>query len=217
VLELNDVLNSAGMLRLSGSGLLFDKKKPDCGCIIAGTRSGQTKQSQFGTISDTEVLFAPHIPEQDDPWNNEYLLTLTTQYTKNGSLRTSTYRGRLRTPLTVDLPHAGESGVGILTGDAVSPYVWIIARAGSGAEQVRIQAQLDMAMDELSLNVLDMQENGAAGPAMNIPDNGSYVLSGFSGSAVSSLTVQVDHLLELKTLVRTSYQGRMVDILDVVV
>ena len=216
VLELNDVLNSTGMLRLSGSGLFFDKKKPDCGCVIAGTRSGEEKQTQFGPISDTEFLLVPHIPAQDEAWNNEYTVTVTTQYTENGSLRSGTYRRRLRTPLTVDLGSAGESGVGILTGDAVDPYVWLVARTGSGAEELRIQAVLDLGADTLTLSLLAMQENAATGPAIGIADNGSYTLPGFSGSAVSSITVQVSYLTELKTLVRSAYQGRMVDVLDVV-
>jgi len=217
VLGLNDVLNSDGMLHLSGNDLFFDKKKPDCGCIIAGTRSGQTKQTQIGKISDTEILFAPHIPAQEELFNNEYTITLTTQYTTNGSLRTGTYRRRLRTPLTVDLAHSSESGVGILAGNADRAYVWITNRAASAIERLRIQAVLNMATDDLSLNLLDMQEGGAAGPAMNIPDSGSYILSGFAGSAVSSITIQVDYLTELKALIRSGYQGRMVDILDVLV
>lgn len=215
VLELNDVLNSSGMLRLFGSGLLFDKSRPDCGCVIEGTRSGEEKQTQLGTISDTEILLVPHIPAQDDPWNNEYTVAVTTQYTENGSLRTGTYRRRLRAPLTVDLGSAGELGVGILTGAAEEPYVRVTDREGSGTERLRIQALLDLATDNLSLTLLSMQEHGTAGTAINIADNTSYVLPGFSGSEVSSLTVQINFLTELKALIRSSYQGRMVDILDV--
>jgi hypothetical protein len=216
-LVLNDVLNSAGVLHLTGSHLLFDPQKPDCGCVIAGTRSGSEVQSQFARISDSEVLLVPHIPVQDDPWNNEYTVSISTKYTEHGSVRTGTYSRKLRSPLIVDLAHAGESGVGILTGEAESPYAWITARAGSGAAQVRIQALLDLVTDHLSLNILAMQEHGPAGSAVNIPENGSYVLPGFSGSAVTSLTVQVDYLPELITLIHNSYHGRMVDILDVVV
>lgn len=216
VLQLNDVLNSAGVLHLTGSNLLVDPEKPDCGCIIAGTRSGSETQSQFARISDSEILVVPHIPAQDEPWNNEYTVSVSTQYTEHGSMRTGTYGCKLRTPLTVDLSSAGESGVGILTGAADSPYVWLTARAGSGAERLRIQAELNLASDVLAMNVLAMQEHGAAGSAINIIDNGGYVLPGFSGSAVSSLTVQVSYLAELKTLIRNSYHGRMVDILDVV-
>jgi hypothetical protein len=216
-LELNNVLNSAGVLQLTGSNLFFDKNKPDCGCVIAGTRSGSEKQNQFASISDTEILLVPHIPAQEDPWNNEYTVAVSTKYTKRGSVRTGIYGRKLRTPLTVDLAHAGESGVGILTGDAASPYVWITARAGSGAERLRIQARLDSITDTLSLNLLSMQDRGAAGAAINIIDNGSYVLPGFSGSAVTSMTVQVTYLPELTELVRNNYSGSLVDVLDVVV
>ena len=86
-LDLQNVLNSAGVLRLSGNDLYFDKKKPDCGCIIAGTRSGQEKQTQFASISDTEILVVPHIPAQDDPWNNEYVVSVSTRYTEHGTPR----------------------------------------------------------------------------------------------------------------------------------
>jgi nucleoid DNA-binding protein len=215
-LGLNDVLNPAGVLHIAGSNMLFDKNKPDCGCVIAGTRSGSEKQTQFGSISNTEVLVVPHIPPQDDPWNNEYTLAISTKYTEHGSVRTGIYGRRLRTPLTVDLAHAGESGVGILTGDAASPYVWITARAGSGAAQLRIQAQIDPLTDTLSLRLLDMQDRGAVGAPINIIDNGSYVLPGFSGSVVTNITVVVSYLDELTALVRNNYDGNLVDVLDVV-
>ena len=61
-----------------------------------------------------------------------------------------------------------------------------------------------------------MQERGAAGPAINIIGNGGYVLPGFSGSAASTMTVQVDHLTELTALVRNSYNGSLVDVLNIV-
>jgi hypothetical protein len=216
ILELNNVLNPAGVLRLTGSNLFFDPKKPDCGCVIAGTRSGSTKQSQFASISDGEILLVPHIPAQDDIWNNEYTISISTQYTERGSLRTGTYGRRLRTPLTVDFSHAGESGVGILTGDADSPYVWVLACSSSEAVQLRIQALLDPITDTLSMRLLAMQERGAVGAAINIIGNGGYVLPGFSGSAASTMTVQVDHLTELTALVRNSYNGSLVDVLNIV-
>jgi hypothetical protein len=217
VLELNDVLDSAGALRISGSNLAFEKGALGCGCLIEGTRSGSAVQPQLVRITDKEILLVPHIPEQEEAWNNEYTLSISTKYTENGSIRTGIYRRRLRSPLTVDLAHAGESGVGILTGEAESPYVWLTARAGSGAERLRIQAVLNLGSDSLSLSLLAMQEHAAAGAAVNIPDTDIYVLPGFSGSAVSNITVEVSNLTELKALVRSGYQGRMVDILDVVV
>jgi hypothetical protein len=105
-LELNNVLNPDGVLRLTGSHLSFDRKDPDCRCVIAGTESGSTTQSQFAGISDSEVLTVPHIPAQANPWNNEYTVSITTRYTEHGSLRTGTYGRKLRSPLTAsDLSH----------------------------------------------------------------------------------------------------------------
>lgn len=43
--------------------------------------------------------------------------------------------------------------------------------------------------------------------------NGTYTLPGFSGSAVTSLTVRVDNYDELISLIRSNYNGRIVDIL----
>jgi hypothetical protein len=41
------------------------------------------------------------------------------------------------------------------------------------------------------------------------------VLPGFSGSAVSSLSIRVDNYAALKTMVSNDYDGRLVDVLDV--
>ncbi|MGX9728244.1 MAG: hypothetical protein ACTFAK_13290 [Candidatus Electronema sp. VV] len=45
--------------------------------------------------------------------------------------------------------------------------------------------------------------------------NGSFTLQGFSGSAVSSLTITVNDYASLKKLVHDQYSGRLADILDV--
>jgi hypothetical protein len=45
--------------------------------------------------------------------------------------------------------------------------------------------------------------------------NGTCTLQGFSGSAVSSLSLRVNNYAALASLVRNSYAGRLVDILDV--
>ncbi|MCI5158039.1 MAG: DUF4469 domain-containing protein, partial [Candidatus Electrothrix sp. AUS1_2] len=100
-LKLNNVLNPGGVLHLTGSNLFFAEDDPDCGCTIAGTRSGETKQSTYASISNTEILLVPDIPAQDDPWNNEYQVSITTRYTEHGSPRTGIYRRMLRTPLAV--------------------------------------------------------------------------------------------------------------------
>jgi len=215
-LDLNDVLNSAGVLRLSGSGLLFDKKKPDCGCLIEGTRSGSIKQTQFASVSDTEILLVPHIPAQNDPWNNEYTVSVSTQYTENGTLRIGAYGRRLRTPLTLtNFGHPNPQEVGILTGSAAAPYVKATAAQMSASERLRIQAVLDARSGQLLLSLLALQEHGAAGDAVTVPGNGTYTLPGFSGSAVSSLSVKVENYAGLVALLRSGYHGRIVDILDV--
>jgi hypothetical protein len=214
-LELHNVLNSAGVLRLSGSDLFFDKKKPDCGCVIAGTRSGSVKQTQFASVSDTEILVVPHIPSQDDPWNNEYTVSVSTQYTEHGTLRTGTYGQRLRAPLLLSGFGANNpQEVGILTGSAAAPHVKATAAEMTASERIRIQAVLDSRSGQLLLSLLDMSEHGAAGGAVTVPGNGDYTLPGFSASAVSSLSVKVENYAELVALLRSGYRGRMVDVLD---
>lgn len=217
-LELNDVLNPDGVLRINGSNLAFDRRDQDCGCTIQGTRSGETVQSQYASVSNTEVLLVPHIPAQDDPWNNEYIFTLSTRYTEHGSVRTGTYGRRLRSPLVLsgfgtDPPHE----VGILTGSAAAPYVAAIGAEMTADERIRIQAILDLADNRLTLSLLSIEQHGPAGDAVTVPGNGSYILPGFSGSAVTGLTVRVDNYDDLVSLIRSNYNGRIVDILDVAV
>lgn len=215
-LELNDVVNSAGVLRLSGSNLAFDKNKPDCGCVIEGTAGGRTVQTQLASVSDTEILLVPHLAAQAHPWNNEHILSISTKYTENGTLRTGTYGRRLRSPLVLSGFGANNpQDVGILTGDAVAPYVKATAAQMSASERLRIQAVLDSRSGQLMLSLLAMQEHGAAGDAVTVAANGNYTLPGFSGSAVSSLSVKVENYAGLVALLKSGYRGRMVDVLDV--
>ena len=213
-LELNNVLNPAGVLRLTGSNLLFDPKKPNCGCVIAGTRSGSETQSQFARISDTEILLVPHLPAQDDQWNNEYTVAVSTQYTEHGSVRSGTYGRKLRSPLTVDTAHLGELGVGILTGSADAPYVRVTDCTASAAEQLRIQVDNSIQENQLSFRLVAMQDGGAVGGMVPVIANGEYTLPGFTGSAVSSLNITIDDYAALRTMIRNDYDSRLVDILD---
>ena len=207
-LELNDVLNPQGVLRISGSNLLFDRKDPDCNCTIQGTRSGSTAQSQFASISNTEVLVVPHIPAQDDPWNNEYILSLSTRYTEHGSIRTGTYGRRLRSPLVLSgFSQPDTPEVGILTGNATAPYVVATSAEMTADEQIRIQAIYDLADNRLTMSLQAMIKRGIAGDAVTVPGNGTYTLPGFSGSAVTSLTVRVDNYYDLISLIRSNYNG----------
>jgi hypothetical protein len=216
VLGLNDVLQSGGALRLTGSNLLFDPKKADEGCVIEGTRGGRTAQTRFVLISNTEVTLLPDIPAQHDPWNNEYLLAVATHYTDNGTLRTGAYRRRLRAPLTVaKLGSPNPPAVGILTGKAASPYVSVTGGVLSADETVRIQALLDLPAGSIDFNLLDMSEGGKAGPAVTVTGNGPVTLAGFSGSALSSLNLTVNNFADLVKMVRSGYSSRLVDVLVV--
>jgi hypothetical protein len=215
-LKLADVLNPNGLLRLTGSNLYFEEDEPDCGCVIAGTQSGETKQSTFGTISNSEILLAPSIPAQAHPWNNEYTLSLSTQYTEHGTPRTGIYRRRLRSPLTAErLGHPNPPETGILSSKEASPLVSITGGTVAADERLRIQAIFDAVENRLLFSLTDMRKEGAAGPETPMSANGTYALQGFSGSAVSSLSLRVNNYAALVSLVRNSYAGRLVDILDV--
>ena len=211
---LNNVLNPEGVLRLSGSNLSFDNESSETGCVIAGTESGSIKQSRFGMISNALVLMMPDIPAQSNPWNNEYTLSLSTRYTKHGSLRTTVFSERLRTPLAVDPSDIVSNG--ILTGSADSPYVRVSAASISGdTARTRIQVILNRQSGHLLFNLLDMEKNGKAGPAVTMTGNGTCTLAGYSGSPVSSVDIVVENFQGLSELLLNSYADRMVDILDI--
>jgi len=215
-LKLADVLFAGGVLHLTGSNLLFEESSPDCGCVIEGTKSGRKKQSTYASVANSAILLVPDIPAQDNPWNNEYTVTLTTQYSEHGTLRSGICRRKLRSPLAVPLfghPHPPETG--ILTGNAVAPYVKITGGTASANEMLRIQAMLDSRSGLLLLNVLDMEEGGKTGAVVTVTANGTYTLGGFAGSAVTSLELKVENLAALVSLIRNNYAGRMVDILDI--
>jgi hypothetical protein len=214
-LELNNVLNPDGVLRLTGSNLAFDRSSPDCGCVIAGTQSGSEAQSQFAGITDGEVLLVPHIPAQANPWNNEYTVSITTRYTEHGSLRTGTYGRKLRSPLTVaSLSHPNPPETGILTNSAAAPYVSITACTISANERLRIQADAGVQEDQLSFRLIALRDGGAVGGMVPVIANGEFTLPGFAGSAVSSLQIRVNDYAALRTMIRNDYDGRLVDILD---
>jgi hypothetical protein len=217
-LGLNNVLNPAGVLRLTGSNLAFDTSSPDCRCVIAGTQSGSTAQSQFAGISDSEVLVVPHLPAQAHPWNNEYTVAISTRYTEHGSLRTGTYGRKLRAPLTaVNLGHPNPPETGILTGSAASAYVSIIGCTLSASERLRIQVDASVQEELLSFRLVAMQDGGATGLMVPVTANGEFTLLGFAGSAVTALKIKVNNYNALKTMIRNDYDSRLVDILDVVV
>lgn len=209
MLKLNDVLNPNGGLHLVGSDLFFDQEDEGCGCVLEGTRNGRTVQSRYTLIANSEITILPDIPAQSDPWNNEYVLSVNNQYTEHGTVRTGIYERRLRTPLTV---HGLSSWTGILTDKAEAAYVAVTGGALSADETVRIQAILEHD-GSLSLNLLDMTEGGRAGAAVNVIGNGPVTLAGFSGSALSSLNLNVINFADLVKMIRGNYSGRLVDVL----
>jgi hypothetical protein len=155
----------------------------------------------------------PSLP-RNDPWNNEYLLSVSTQHTENGTLRTGIYRRKLRTPLTLtNFGHPNPPDVGILTDKAAAAYVTVTGGTLSADETLRIQAVLDLHEGSLSLNLLDMTEGGKVGAAVQVTGNGAYVLTGFSGSALSSLNLTVNNYADLVKMIRSNYSGRLVDVL----
>ncbi len=217
-LKLPDVLNPAGLLHLSGSNLFFDEDDPHCSCVIRGTAGGEAKQSTFGTVSNAEILLAPDIPAQSHPWNNEYSISLTTQYTEHGTPRTGTYERRLRSPLAVpNLGHPHPPETGILTGSAAAPYAVVSGGSVSANERLRIQVIQDLPGKRLLFSLIDMKDGGASGAEIPVTQNGTYSLPGFAGSAVSSLEIIVKEYAALWEMIRNNYQGRLVDILDVAV
>lgn len=213
VLGLNDVLNPSGVLRLSGTELLFDLQSGSGECVIEGTREGRTVQTRFAMISNSLILVVPEIPSQPDPWNNEYRVSVSTRYTAHGSLRTGTYQRLLRTPLAVSLGNND----GILSGaETDAPLARVTGGQLNGdSARVRVQAAIDGLTGELRLNLLDMREGGATGDAVRVIGDGLHVLPGYAGSALLSLNVTVDNYTALLAKVRDEYQGRLVDILDV--
>ena len=214
-LKLADVLNPAGVLRLTGSNLYFDEEDPDCGCIITGTQSGETKQSTFASVANSEILLVPEIPAQANPWNNEYTVSITTQYTAHGTPRTGIYRRRLRSPLLVEkMGHPNPPETGILSSSGAA-LVSITGGTVAADEHLRVQAIFDPAENRLLFSLLDMKKEGAGGPETPVSANGTCTLTSFSGSAVSSLSLRVDNYAALKELIRNSYAGRLADVLDV--
>ena len=212
--KLNNVLNAEGVLRLTGSNLLFNEGDEETGCTIEGTHSGSTVQQQFATVSNSSVLVVPDIPTQDNSWNNEYVVSITTRYTEHGSLRTGVFGKRLRSPLAVEIGNPASNG--ILTGKANTPYVRVVDGAFSnGTARIRIRVILNRQNGDLLFSLLGMEENGQAGPAVTAREEGNYSLAGYSGSPISSLDITVENFQGLSDLLREDYSDSMTDILDI--
>jgi hypothetical protein len=198
LLKLDNVLNPDGVLRLTGE--------------IEGTESGRAVQSRLNLVSKSAVMLMPDIPAQSHPWNNEYTISVTTRYTPHGTPRTGTYERMLRTPLTV---HGLSSGTGILTDNSTFAHVSIDGGLTSADTRLRVQVVLDLQEERMLFSLLDMQEGGAAGATVIVPQNGEYILPGYAGSPVSSVEITVNNYAALWEMIRNSYGGRLVDVLDV--
>jgi len=215
-LKLADVLFAQGVLKLTGSNLFFDETEESGECVIEGTQSGKAVQNQYAMISNTSILLVPVIPAQAHPWNNEYTVSVSTRYTEHGTPRTGTYRRRLRTPLTLtNFGHPNPPEAGILTGSADTAYVTVTGGAASADAMLRIQAVVQLPEEHLLFNLIDMTENGKAGPVVTVAANGSFTLSGFAGSAVTSLNITVNNCAGLVQMIRNAYSGRLADVLKV--
>jgi hypothetical protein len=212
LLKLNDVLMPQGVLKLTGNDLLFDPEGGSGGCVIEGTQSGRAVQTRFPMITNTAVMLMPTIPAQAQPWNNEYTVSVSTYYSEHGTLRTGTYARKLRSPLTV---HGLSSGTGILTDNSTFAHVSIDGGSTSADTLLRVQAVLDLQGGRLLFSLLDMQEGGATGAAVIVPQDGEYILPGYAGSPVSSMEITVNNYAALWDMIRNSYGGRLVDVLDV--
>lgn len=212
VLGLKDVLRADGMLRITGSNLLFDRNDSVSECVIEGTRSGRIVQTRVGTITNTEIVLMPDVPGQNESWNNEYRLSLTTRYTVNGTPRTGIYKRMLRRPLDVRL----DSNQGILSGSGTNPFVRISSGWLTAAEaSVRVQVLRDVQEGDLRFRLLDMREGGAAGAEVRMSANGPCALLGWTGSVVGGLDLTVEDYGNLLTMVKNVYGGRLVDILNI--
>ncbi len=111
--------------------------------------------------------------------------------------------------------HPNPPDVGILTGNAASAYVTVTGGAASADAMLRIQAVVQLPQEHLLFNLIDMSKNGTAGQSVTVTANGSFTLSGFAGSAVSSLNITVNTYAGLVQMIRNAYSGRLVDVLDV--
>lgn len=212
LLKLDNVLNPDGVLRLTGEDLAFDAEKGTGECVIEGTESGRAVQTRLNLVSKSAVMLMPDIPAQSHPWNNEYTISVTTRYTPHGTPRTGTYERMLRTPLTV---HGLSSGTGILTDNSTFAHVSIDGGLTSADTRLRVQAVLDLQEERMLFSLLDMQEGGVAGATVIVPQNGEYILPGYAGSPVSSVEITVNNYAALWEMIRNSYGGRLVDVLDV--
>jgi hypothetical protein len=212
LLKLNDVLNPVGLLQIEGDNLFFNADDGVSECVIEGTRNGRTVQSRFTRIEAGEIQIMPDIPSQTEPWNNEYSISLTTRYTERGTLRTGSYARMLRTPLDVRIGN----NPGILSSGGTSPLVTVTGGSlSSEGARVRIQVLHDVQDDNLRLNLIDMKDGGKEGNEVQVAAHGVFTLAGYAGGEVTSLEVTVADYAAFYTLVRNTYGGRLVDILDV--
>ena len=214
-LHLPNVLYNKGVLQLTGNNLSITPEAEGNECLLAGVNRGRRVQEQFGPISNARLVFVPDIPSQNEPWQNEYILSVSSRFSVHGSPRTGIYHRRLRSVLMID-DLSGETGAGILSdSSAEAPCVTLTGGEIAADEMLQVQAVFDIRNSLLRLNLLSMTEDGPAGEAVTVQADGEYTLPGFAGSAVGSLTVNVADYAALLKLVRDQYYGRLADVLDI--
>lgn len=212
LLKLDNVLNPQGVLQLTGNNLLFDPEGGSGKCVIKGTRNDRVVQTRFPSISNTMVMVMPEVPVQNDPWNNEYTISVSTYYSEHGSLRTGIYGRKLRSPLIVD---SFDHETGILTGKAASPNVSILGGDVSAPTNLRIRAVLDLREDVLLFSLIGMRPEDDTGPAVPVTGNNEYLLEGPAESPVTHLRVRVNSYAALKDMIRNDYSGSLIDVLHI--
>jgi hypothetical protein len=209
---LENVMQTGTSIVMNGTDMYFDNTMSGAECVIEGMQTGRTVQTNFGKRANSEIIVVADYPTQTSSHNNEYEISVTTSYTTNGSLRTGTYKKRLRVPLNVSI---GATSTGILSGAGSSPLVSVTGGALTASQQVRIQAVINSQDQILRISLLDMTEGSKVGDTVTINGNSAYEILGYTGSNVSYLTINVHDYAALYTLVNTSYSNRMIDILNV--
>jgi hypothetical protein len=208
--NLPDVITAFFIMDVVGSNLQIGPDIEGSKVTITGSRNGEYNPTVFPERKPSRILFSANQSSQTDPWNNEWQVSVTTRYTENGSLRTGTYNRYLRAPLTIShsaLPK------GCLSSGETAALANVTDNTGN--ETIRICADVNAQDDILRFWLTGMTQDSAVGDAVIINANQAYTLTGFAGSAVTSLEVTTVNWEAIKTLVKTKYTNRMYDILNI--
>lgn len=208
--ELPDVIAYMSVMDVVGSNLQIGPDIADSKVTITGSRNGEHNPVMFAERKPSRILFTANQSSQTDVWNNEWQVSVTTRYTENGSLRTGTYNRYLRAPLNIS--HAALPK-GCLSSGETAALANVTDNTGN--EMIRICADVNAQDDILRFWLTGMEVDSPVGDAVIINANQAYTLSGFAGSAVTSLEITTVNWEAIKTLVKTKYTNRMYDILNI--